>query len=304
MKQKSSGVTERIVSERLALLKADPEFKTLKKLLLQKLKGKEAGKVFEGITTDSEIYKRRKEDKRDILLSETEWKRYQEFCTLCEKLANKYRLHWVTVEDLAMGVRQPTVPSRPSEIIKAYLDPIVIRPRDFKTNTRYASNVTFVPPLETIEIMRRLQGLDEQTKAEIKAYLEWLLKDKPGCRILELENAEGSKENSKDEVRIDVCMKIPIGYNAKEVAEVYRKADSSRRDILAALGASVPKRRRSSKILSDAERLRLFEADVNIYDIVDEVYPADDLSKDQIHKRSIILRRSKGRQQLKKRYFH
>lgn len=300
MKQKLGEVTEKIVKQRLALLKADPEFNKLRKLLPLKLKGKEMGKDIEGITTDPEIYERSKDDKRVIMLSEAEWVKYEEFSNLCMNLASKHRLHWVTIQDLAMGVKRPIVPPRASNVIRAHHDPIVYLPRDFNQKNRYTSHATLVPPIEAVGIMESLEGLDTKTKTEVKTYLKLIANHIPGCRILELKKVKESEENSKDEVKIDVCMRIPIGYTAKDVAQVYRERDSSRREILAALGIPIPKRRRASTNLSDAERLKLFDRGANIYDSVDEIYPDFDMSKDKTRRKTVKMRRYRGRQQIKK----
>lgn len=303
MKEQAKRVTDKLVRERTGVLQADQEFRKLRKLLPPRLKGKELGKDVKLITNDPEIWQKRKDIGQDILLSEGEWRKYEEFCALCEKLAKRYGLYWATVEDLAMGVKQPTVPPRLSQVIKAYLDPLPVCPEDFDPGSTYTAHIRFVPPLQVIEIVRRLQGLDEQTREEVKAYLRPLLKDKPGCRILELEKGEDSKKDLKNEVEIEVCMKIPAGYTANEVAEVYRKVDSRRREVLAALGVSVPKRRRESKILREASSLQLSAKNVDIYGILDKMYP-EDMSEDRTRRRTIVNRRYKGRKLLEKRYRH
>jgi hypothetical protein len=303
MRQLASKVVDKLVRERIAVLKADKEFRVLKRLVPSKLKGRELGKDITLISTGPQIGEKRNDNGQSVYLSEREWKRYEKFRFLCDKLARKYGLHWVIVEDLATGVRQPTVPPRLSRGIRTYLDPVTFYPENFDPNIKYAPRVTFVPPLETIEIMRRLQGLDQQTKKEVKAYLRSVLADKPGCRILEFKKAESSGKDSRQEVEIDVCMEIPIGYTAKEVAEAYHKVDSMRREILACFGVPIPKRRRESKILKEVARLRLLAKNVNVYDIIDDIY-GEDLSNDQIRRRAIISRRYKGRKLLKERYPH
>ena len=304
MKEKSGKGTEKIAKERLALLQADPEFNTLKKLLPLKLKGKEMGKDIEGITNDLEIYERHKGNKRQIFLTKAEWVKYKEFDNLCMKLARKHMLHRAAVANLAMGVKKPTIPPRTAEVIKAYPDPIVYLPHDFNPKKRYTSHAEIVPPIEAVGIMERIQELDIETQTEVKTYLKLLANHIPGCKILELKEANESKENSNDEVKIDVCMRIPIGFTAKDVAQVYRERDRSRREILAALGIPIPKRRRTSTNLSDADRLKLFDYGASVYDSVDEIYRDDDMSvdmsKDKTRRKTVKMRRYRGRQQIKK----
>ena len=301
MQKRAKTATDKIIRERIAVLKADKEFRKLRKILPLTLKGKELGKEVKLVTTDPEICQGREDIGRNILLSEGEWERYEEFCALCEKLAQRYRLHWATVEDLAMGVKQPAVPPRLSPVIEVCLNPLVLCSEALDTDSTYTTHTSFVPPLQAIEIMRRLQGLDEQTREEVKTYLWLLLKDKPGCKIMELEKREDLEKDSKKEIEIDVCMKIPTGYTANEVAQVYRKADRHRREVLEALGVSVPKRRRESKILREASLLQLYSKNVNIYDILDKMY-LEDMSEDRNRRRAVVNRRYKGRKLLKKRY--
>ena len=304
MEEKSGEVTEKIVKERLALLQADPEFNQLKKLLPLKLKGKEMGKDIEGITDDPEIYERSKDDKRVILLSKAEWAKYKEFDNLCMKLASKHRLHWAAVENLGMGVKKPTISPRVADSIKARLDPIVYLPRDFNLKKRYTSYASLVPPIEAMGIMERLHGLDTKTKTEVQAYVKSIANDIPGCKILELKEAKESKQDSNDEVKIDVCMRIPIGFTAKDVAQIYRERDRTRREILAALGIPISKRRRTSTNLSDADHLKLFDYGASVYDSIDEIYRDDymsvDMSKDETRRKTVKMRRYRGRQQIKK----
>lgn len=302
MKQ-STRVRDEMVRERIAVLKADREFAMLRRLLPRKLKGKELGTDVQGMTTDLELWQHNKE--MNVLLSKPEMKKYEDFCSLCEKLAEKYGLQWATVADLAMGVRRPTGSPHLSRIIKVSLDPITMCPKDFNPNSRYKAYLDFAQPLAATEIMRLVQGLDEQTKQDVKAYLLMLVRSMPGCQILHMVKAEASGKPLENEVEIDVRMTIPLGYTVKEVAEVYRKEDLRRREILAALGTPVPKRRRVSKILvREAAVLQLPTRKVNIYDILDEVDPNRDESQDEEHRRSIINRRYKARSRLKDRYRH
>jgi len=297
----TSKVRDKIVQEKIQILKADAEFAKLMGLVPSQLRGKELGKDIRCITTDREYVEITK-DRKVIVLFKSDWDKYQRFQQRCHKLAEKFGLHWATVEDLVMGVRQPIVSPRQSPTITAYLDPIVFLPKDFDPNVKYVAHSTVAPPLEAMEIMRRVHGLDEQTKQEIKAYLFSLFKDKLGCCIVELSEPAEPLEKQDDKVESDVCLRVPVGYTASEVAEVYRKVDNKRREVLASLGVDVPKRRRQSKTLMEAETLELLEKNVGIYGIVENVYPDSDLSQDQPRGRAIINKRFKGRKLIKKRH--
>ena len=298
--KKNVGVTDKVVQEKIKLLEADPEFIDLWKLLPKVLIGKESGVDFHVITTDREFVERTT-DRKVIVLFKSDWDKYQRFQQRCHKLAEKFGLHWATVEDLVMGVRQPIVSPRQSPTIKAALDPVVFLPKDFDPNIRYVAHSTVVPPLEAIEIMRRVQGLDEQTKGEVKAYLSSLFKDRYGCHVVELSELANPLETQDDKVEFDVCLRVPIGYTAREVAEVYRKMDKKRREVLASLGTAVYKRRRQSKTLMKAKSLRLFKNSVSIYRIIEEKYPHADLSQGPTLRRSLINERHRGQKLIEKR---
>jgi hypothetical protein len=224
--------------------------------------------------------------------------KYLEFGRRCEKLAEKYGLHWVAVEDSAIGVQHPMVSPRLSQIITANLDPIVFLPKPFDANKRYIAESTIVPPLAAIEIIRRVEHLDQKTKDEIKAYIFSLFKDQIGYRIVDLR--EASQDQKCEDIEINISLKVPFGYTAREVGEVYRKVDKRRREILAALGKTVTKRRRQSKILMDAKSLKLTENNVKIYDIVDAKYGEQDLNQDQRRRKAITNQRNKGKQLIRK----
>ena len=299
-RKRAVSVTDKLVQERIKLLEADPEYIDLCYLVPKVLSGKESGKDFRTVTTDREHFDKMK-GKGVILLSKHEWGRYEEFELLCEKLAKKYKLHWVAVEDLAMGVEQPTVSPRLSPTMTAYTEPVVFLPKPFDLSKRYMADCRVVPPLAALEIMKRVQQLDDKTKEEIKAYLFSLFKDIHGCRIVELHEQGPLRGKQPVQVELDVCLRVPVGYAASEVAELYRKVDKRRKDILASLGNPAPQRRRQSKTLMEAESLELLlpKKDVGILAIVDERFGA--AGEDKRRKRSIINKRYKGKELLKKR---
>ena len=300
-RKRAVSVTDKLVQERIKLLEADPEYIDLYNLVPEVLRGKESGKDFHGVTNDTELFERNK-GKGVILLSKHDWGRYEEFQLLCEKLAKKYKLHWATVEDLAMGVEQPTVSPQLSPTMTAYTEPVVFLPKPFDSSKRYMADCRVVPPLAALEIMKRVQQLDDKTKEEIKAYLFSLFEDVYGCRIVELHEQGTLQEKQRVQVELDVCLKVPIGYAASEVAELYRKVDKRRKNILASLGNPAPQRRRQSKTLMEAESLELLlpKKDVHILDITDELGVPDE----EKYKRVIINKRYKGHKLLKKHLQH
>ena len=62
---------------------------------------------------------------------------------------------------------------------------IDILPKLFDSNKTCVAHSTVVPSLAVLEIMQRVQQLDDKTKEEIKAYLFSLFKDTIGCRTVE-----------------------------------------------------------------------------------------------------------------------
>jgi hypothetical protein len=287
-KNKAVSVAGKLVEENMKLLENDPEFMKLCSLVPKALEGKESGKDFYKVTNDSDLFERKK-DGGTIFLSKSDWDKYEEFGRLCEKLAKKYKLHWVAVEDLAMGVIHPLVAPRLSEIITGNLDPIVYRPKDFDSSKHYVAECEVVPPLDTT------------TKDEIRAYLHSIVEDTVGCRIAKLREVPLNKKGGN--IEINILLKVPVGYTAQEVANEYRKIDNKRREILASLGISIARRRRQSKNLMDGD-LKLNENNVNIYEIIDkkfedETFPP--LGQDKLRRKSIINKRYEGKKLLKRR---
>jgi len=293
--EKSMSV--KLAEERIAVLRADPEFERLGRLVPHKLRGKTLAEDMEIITTDDE-YEKRSGDKKAVTLTESEYSKYEKLDQACGRLGKKYGLPWHTVFDLAIGGK-PIV--KLEKEMTAYLDPIVFKPKDFALGKHYVGRLSYSAPLEMIEIMRRVQALDEQIKMEIKGYLGMLVEKLPHCRILDLEEAESGSSPVKRPPEIDVHLIVPLGYSSKDVAAVYNRFDGMRRQFLTALGHAVAKRRRISTVLQQAETLRIFEDKPNIYDVVDEVYQDNDWSQDQLRRRKITVRRSKARKLLAKR---
>ena len=310
--EKSMSVKQ--AEERIALLKADPSFKKLRSLVLQKLKGKTLGQEIQTVTTDSKYAKQMK-NKNVVVLTEEEFSEFEQLDRACDNLAEKYGLPRHTVFDLALGGKPVR---RLAKTIRAGLDPLVFKPKDFSPGKHYIGFIFRALPPEVAEIMRRLpQDLDEQTRAEIRSYLDMLAKDKPACRILELkdkparrilelEETNNHDTNAKPPCEIDIWLKVPLGYSAKDVAEVYKKMDRDRRQVLLALGCSVNRRRRVSKVLFEAEELRLFKDKLErseAYEILDDI--EDRIGKgsrsDSFMRKKIGKKRYKGRILLKKK---
>lgn len=297
------NVIDKLVQEKMKILESDPEYVALCDLIPKVLIGKERGEDFHGVTSDREIFERNKH-KGTILLSKRDMNKWQEFENLCMKLAQKYGLDWSAVEDLAMGVDHPTVAARLSPTITAYLDPLVSMPKQFSPEKQYVAEYNTNPPLAAIEIMRRVHQLDEKTRDEIKSYLSTILEHMFGYRVVHLCEASKSQESTK--IGLNVCLKVPPGYSARDVSRVYLKVDKKRREIMAALGIPLVKRWRQSKLLMQADTLDLMltRRDMGIYGIIENLFAPteqDESSPEQRLHRSVVNKRYKGHRLLKKR---
>ena len=293
------------IQEAIAVLKEDPDFKKLCSLVPSKLKGKTFGEDVGEITTDPE-YEKRKPGKKDIVtLTEEEWNKYEQLDRACDRLAERYHLCSDIVMALACGGK-PLLRPAPDQAIRATLDPVVFKPRDFDPKKRYIGYLCPALPVAAVQIMNRLpEDMDDQTKMEINASLRRMIKDIPGCRILELQEARPDDSTAQPPLRIDVTMRIPPGVSGEEVKRIYLKCDASRRQALTALGHPV-KRRRVSKVLLQAETLRVFEDRLDrntIYEIMDDVYgEAMDFSQDQVRRRGLILKRHKAKKAAQRKF--
>jgi hypothetical protein len=297
--KKITKVVDKLIEERILLLKADPEYIDLCDLLPDSLFGKESGIDYEMVIRYPEYFNK-PTNENIIFLDNSNWEKYKKFQDLCQKLADKYGIDWVTVENVASGVEHPTTHHRLAQVIHAYNDPVVMLPKDFDTRKHYRTYETVSPPQAAVAIMRRVQDLDDNTKSEIKANLFTLFENQHGCRIVDLSE---TKQEVKTNLVLDVCLRVPIGYNSRDVAEAYRKVDKIRRDILASLGTPVPQRRRQSKILMDAESLELLANNkrVGVQAIVDERWPDYDQNQDSYRRKKVINQRYKGRKLVRRR---
>jgi hypothetical protein len=267
----------------IQVLKADPEFKRLRRMVPTKLRKKDCGQDYEAITTDTEFAGDRT---KVILLSEEEWTRYEKLQKGCKVLADKYDLREWVVFDLAVGVKTSPIPAK---TIQGYLEPFVILPKDFDPNKRYVLRTLMIPRLEATEIIRRLPvNMDHEIVEEIKTYLRMLMRKIPECWVIELEEQDPQSKVTGEAPEIDVHITVPSGYSAREASQVYQQLDKHRRAIMKALGTPLLQRRRTSRILKDAEWLDLFRDKTCSYDIIDKKYGEDLRPKEEQRRRKEI----------------
>jgi hypothetical protein len=295
--QKAVSQSQKMAQQGIQVLKADPEFKRLRLLVPRKLRKRNCGQDYTAITTDTEFARDRAEV---ILLSAQDWTKYEELQKGCKILADRYDLREWVVFDLAVGVKPSPVPAK---TIRGYLAPFIILPKNFEPNKQYIFHTLMIPKPEATEIMKRLpDNMDHNTVEEIKAYLTMLMRTIPECQIAELGEQDPSTKVPRTAPEIAVHITIPPGYSAREVSKVYGQLDKQRRVIMKALGMPLLQRRRTSKILKDADKLELFRVKPCCYDIIDKKYGENlQPEKEQRLRKEIKNKRYAGRKMLYRR---
>ena len=98
-------------------------------------------------------------------------------------------------------------------------------------------------------------------------------------------------------------VETPVGYPPEAAKKLHKSAIQIERDILTALGYSIPKRLRTSQLVVMADKLRVANtlASGEAYDIVDDIYGRD-LTDDRKRRKLVASRRHKIRKRLIKPY--
>jgi hypothetical protein len=98
-----------------------------------------------------------------------------------------------------------------------------------------------------------------------------------------------------------IRVETPTGYPPEAACQLQKEANKLARKLSEHMGHRVPKRLRSSKLVTMAEVLEVKEGPLprgKIYDIIDKIYPDGDLSKDQQRRKLITSRRHRVRKRL------
>ncbi len=107
------------------------------------------------------------------------------------------------------------------------------------------------------------------------------------------------KPNKGDTFKIEV--EIPVGYPPEAASQLQKEASRLARELARCMGQRIPKRLRTSQLVTMSEVLEVGKGPLprgEIYDIVDKMYPDGDLSKDQQRRKLTASRRHKVRKRL------
>ena len=105
--------------------------------------------------------------------------------------------------------------------------------------------------------------------------------------------------NSSDAFSIRV--ETPMGYPPEAASQLQKEANKLARQLAERMGFRLPKRLRTSKLVTMSEVLEAEKGPLPrgaIYDIIDNVYPDGDLSKDQRRRKLTASRRHRVRKRL------
>ena len=96
---------------------------------------------------------------------------------------------------------------------------------------------------------------------------------------------------------------IGIGLFIDEVGKLHKAASQLEKDILIALGYSIPKRLRTSRMVSKADDLRIAEDQLprrGLYEIVADTFDESDITEDERRRRTVKTQRYRLRKRLVK----
>jgi hypothetical protein len=94
-------------------------------------------------------------------------------------------------------------------------------------------------------------------------------------------------------------VETPVGYPPEAARKLHKAASQLEKDILTALGYSIPKRLRTSKLVTMADKLRVANtlASGEAYDILDDIH-GEDMTDDQKRRKLVASRRHKLRKRI------
>ncbi|MFC1874088.1 hypothetical protein ACFLYX_02165 [Chloroflexota bacterium] len=99
----------------------------------------------------------------------------------------------------------------------------------------------------------------------------------------------------------NIRVETPMGYPPEAAGQLQKEANQLARRLAESMGFRLPKRLRTSKLVTMSEVLEVEKGPLPrgaIYDIVDKVYPDGDLSKDQQRRKLTASRRHRARKRL------
>ena len=159
------------------------------------------------------------------------------------------------------------------------------------TDDQFLARLSYEAQLRGLHVISR-QGSDETAKL--------FLNPKP---IMCMEPPPLPQSMPSQASAFHMRVETPVGYPPQAAKSLQKAANDLGKDILRALGYSIPKRLRTSKLVAMADKLRVAHtlASGEAYDIVDEIY-GEDLTDDQNKRKSVASKRHKGRKRLIRPY--
>jgi len=100
-------------------------------------------------------------------------------------------------------------------------------------------------------------------------------------------------------------VETPIGYPPQGRRELEKVASQLEKDILTALGYSVPKRLRTSRLVSKADDLKIVEDRLprrGLYEIVADTFDEGNIAEDEQRRKTVKTQRHRLRKRLIKPY--
>lgn len=98
-------------------------------------------------------------------------------------------------------------------------------------------------------------------------------------------------------------VETPVGYPPQAAGKLHKAASQLEKDILIALGYSIPKRLRTSRMVSKADDLRIAEDQLprrGLYEIVADTFDESDITEDERRRRTVKTQRYRLRKRLVK----
>jgi hypothetical protein len=216
--------------------------------------------------------------------------RYMEWYRKCEMVAQKFGLaNWTVVCACLISDYQPD--KEPFPIESKWPQ---IRVITESTDTQFLARLAYEAQLRGLHVILR-QGSVEITYLFMNPVPIMNIEPPP------LPSSMPPLSNS-----FYMRIEAPVGYPPQAAKKLHKDASQLEKDILIALGYSIPKRLRTSPLVAMADNLRVAKGQLapnEAYDIIDKIYGTDDsMENDQKRRKLVASRRNKLRKRLVKPY--
>ena len=213
--------------------------------------------------------------------------RYMEWHHKCENVAQKFGLAvWTVVSACLISGYQP---DKAGLVVESHWPQIRVITES--TDEQFLARLAYETQLRGLYVISR-QGSVETTR---------LFMNPVPIMYMEPPPMPSSMPPQASAFRMRV--ETPVGYPPEAAKKLHKSAIQIERDILTALGYSIPKRLRTSQLVVMADKLRVANtlASGEAYDIVDDIY-GQDLTDDRKRRKLVASRRHKIRKRLIKPY--